>query len=251
MIQVYSLKTNVDGHNWSPEELLNILTPKRKAKALRFRHSRDQWQGIMAGLLEEFTIQQHFGIPWPEQQIQTGINGKPYIENRPELHYNLSHSGNWVVCGAGEIPVGIDVECSDKYSERVVKRFFHKDEIADIMEHDVMQRPDIFAEYWTMKESFMKLSGLGFELQLKQFVTDRKSGEAQLLETAMDGLPEEIRTVIDTLPLTKQAVCQFIPLEAGYRLAVCTQQKEILKYENVPLENCVETLLKSSRHQNE
>ena len=89
MIQVYSLKTNVDGHNWSPEELLNILTPKRKAKALRFRHSRDQWQGIMAGLLEEFTIQQHFGIPWPEQQIQTGINGKPYIENRPELHYNL------------------------------------------------------------------------------------------------------------------------------------------------------------------
>ena len=97
----------------------------------------------------------------------------------------------------------------------------------------------------------MKLSGLGFELQLKQFVTNRKSGEAQLLETAMYGLPEEIRTVIDTLPLTKQAVCQFIPLEAGYRLAVCTQKKEILKYENVPLENCIETLLKSSRHQNE
>ena len=96
----------------------------------------------------------------------------------------------------------------------------------------------------------MKLSGLGFELQLKQFVTDRKSGKVQLLETAMDGLPEETRKVIDTLPLAKQAVCQFIPLEAGYRLAVCTQQKETLNYQNVPLENCIESLLKSSHHQN-
>lgn len=250
MIQVYSLKTNVDGHDWSPEELLNILTPKRKAKALRFRHSGDQWRGIMAGLLEEYTLQQCFGIPWPEQRIQTGINGKPYIENRPELHYNLSHSGDWIVCAAGSVPVGIDVESSDKYSERVVKRFFHEDEIADIMEHAKEQRPDIFAEYWTMKESFMKLSGLGFELQLKQFVTDRKNGKAQLLDTAMNELSDETRAVLDTLPVTQQAVCQFLPLDTGYRMSVCTQQKELLQYEQVPLEHCIEVLLKSSHRQN-
>lgn len=236
MIQVYSLKTNSDSDIWSSEELLNILTPKRKAKALRFRHSGDQWRGIMTGILEEFTLQQCFGIPWKEQNIEAGINGKPYVAERPELHYNLSHSGDWVVCAAAYVSVGIDVEQTDKYSERVVKRFFHEHEIRDVMEQDETIRPDIFAEYWTMKESFMKLSGMGFELQLKQFATNRQTGEACLLEP----VPSELQKagVIET------GICRFLPLEAGYRLTVCTRQPQEIRHQTVTVEECIRDLSK-------
>lgn len=236
MIQVYSLKTNTDNHIWSSEELLNILTPKRKAKALRFRHSGDQWRGIMTGILEEFTLQQFFGIPWKEQRIEVGANGKPYVAERPELHYNLSHSGDWVVCAASHIPVGIDVEQADKYSERVVKRFFHEHEIQDIMKQAAAIRPDIFAEYWTMKESFMKLSGMGFELQLKQFATNRQTGEARLIEP----VPAEIREA----GVIEAGICRFLPLEAGYRLAVCTREPQEIQHQIVTVEECIRALLK-------
>lgn len=236
MIQVYSLKTNADSNIWSSEELLNILTPKRKAKALRFRHSGDQWRGIMTGMLEEFVLQQCFGIPWREQRVEEGINGKPHIEHRPELHYNLSHSGSWVVCAAGDVSVGIDVEQADKYSERIVRRFFHECEIWDIMRQEESVRPEIFADYWTMKESFMKLSGLGFELQLKQFITNRETQEVHLVNPIPEALQHA--TVIE------HGVCRFVQLETGYSLSVCTQQPEKIQYHPITLAECVEELSK-------
>ena len=39
-----------------------------------------------------------------------GADGKPYFPGEPELHFNVSHSGGLALCGAGEAPLGVDVE---------------------------------------------------------------------------------------------------------------------------------------------
>ena len=35
--------------------------------------------------------------------------GKPYLRLHPELFFNISHSGEWIACALGNVPVGIDI----------------------------------------------------------------------------------------------------------------------------------------------
>ena len=36
--------------------------------------------------------------------------GKPYIPALPDMHFNISHSGRWIVCAVDSKPIGIDIE---------------------------------------------------------------------------------------------------------------------------------------------
>ena len=77
MIQVYSLKMNRELSDAEREDALNILTPERKAKALRFRRFKDQNRSIAAGLLEGYAIRQTIGDSLADYTIEKGPEGKP------------------------------------------------------------------------------------------------------------------------------------------------------------------------------
>ncbi|MCL0028295.1 hypothetical protein M1M88_01070 [Peptococcaceae bacterium] len=36
--------------------------------------------------------------------------GKPFLKNTNDLYFNVSHSGEWVVCAIHHHPIGIDIE---------------------------------------------------------------------------------------------------------------------------------------------
>lgn len=36
--------------------------------------------------------------------------GKPVLKNYPTIHFNLSHAGDWVLCGIGDVSLGVDIE---------------------------------------------------------------------------------------------------------------------------------------------
>lgn len=224
MIQVYLLNMNRELNEGERQQSLDILTPERKAKALRFRRFKDQNRSIATGLLEAYALLQTLGSSKSAYLIEKGPEGKPYLKDYPEIHYNISHAGNWIVCGIGDQPLGIDVESADKYTERVVTRFFQTEEAEDILlEQNIEVRKEIFAEYWVMKESFMKLSGGGFSIPLKSFYSNRKTGEIRL----GNSIPKEWQEVLKDMGVKNQRnpVCQFLPLETGYRCAVCTVGK--------------------------
>lgn len=225
------------------QQALDILTPERKAKALRFRRSEDQSRGLATGVLEIYALWREFSIPLSGFRIEKEEQGKPFLPGYTDAHYNLSHAGAWIVCGIGNQPLGIDVEQSAKYSERVIRRFFHPEEAKDIFSYSLQERPDIFAEYWTMKESFMKLCGTGFYMPLSSFSTDRKTGTIHILPS----IEEDILSQIEKKGILKtNPVCQWIVLDKGYKCAVCTMEVQEVEHHEVKLEECLTELQESN-----
>ncbi len=49
-------------------------------------------------------------MPAPTIACETSREGKPRLSGHPSIHFNLSHSGPWVLCAVHGGPVGIDVE---------------------------------------------------------------------------------------------------------------------------------------------
>ena len=99
--------------------------------------------------------------------------GKPYFQDFPDFHYNISHSGRYVVCGVicggkDPQPIGIDIQEIPTNPEKVLKiadHFFSDEEKeslrALVRGGDSSSALLLFCRYWTARESYMKLTGRG------------------------------------------------------------------------------------------
>jgi 4'-phosphopantetheinyl transferase len=71
------------------------------------------------------------------------------------IHFNISHSANYVACAIADSPVGIDIEGRRKVNSAVAKRYFTDEEIESI------HSDDDFFKIWTFKEALGKYTGDG------------------------------------------------------------------------------------------
>ena len=114
-------------------------------------------------------IAAEYGITEPPV-FSYGAHGKPVLVGRPEIHFNLSHCREAVVCVLSDRPVGIDVEAVSHYKESVARYTMNERELREILE---AERPDVaFTRLWTMKEAVLKLSGEGLRDNLKEVLAD-------------------------------------------------------------------------------
>lgn len=61
-------------------------------------------------LLIRASITELYRIQYSALKFGRSIYNKPFIIGHESIHFNLSHSGKWVVCALGECRVGVDVE---------------------------------------------------------------------------------------------------------------------------------------------
>ena len=142
--------------------------------------------------------------------MAVGSHGKPYLRGNP-FYFNLSHSGGLVVCAVEQMPVGVDVERVRHFSSMLLER------VCTLREQEQVSacenRDRAITRLWTMKESYMKYTGLGF---------------AQgLLATEFEGLEEKH-------PRLRSGEGCFTTLELpGAFLTLCTQSPTELRLERV------------------
>jgi len=74
-----------------------------------------------------------------------------------------------VICAVSEKPIGCDVEKVKEANLKVADRFFTEKEVEYLNALDKDNRADAFFRLWTMKESYMKMTGEGMKLALDQF----------------------------------------------------------------------------------
>lgn len=91
---------------------------------------------------------------------------KPYLVSDQPLHFNLSHSGNWVVCAWDNQEIGVDIEIRREVPMDAINMLFHPDEIKVF---ETQRTEDYFTLFWTLKESYMKYRGMGFYLPMNAF----------------------------------------------------------------------------------
>ena len=118
----------------------------------------------MAKALLTVLLKNQYGIT--DFTVDCDKNGKPFIVSS-KIGFNLSHSGNYVLCALGDKNVGCDIQLITPYNQRVVKRFFTKNEI-DCLE--ICDDKDlVFTKLWTLKESALKFSGEGMSGGLDRY----------------------------------------------------------------------------------
>ena len=82
----------------------------------------------------------------------------------------MSHSGDYAICSIGDRPVGNDIEYVKQGRLKVADRFFAKEEQDWLYAAaDEQEQTKRMFRIWTMKESFMKVTGRGMSLPLMDF----------------------------------------------------------------------------------
>ena len=139
----------------------------------RFVYKEDKQRTLMGQILIREIIAQQLEMRNEDIVFQKNDYGKPYLENHEKFHFNISHSGDMVVCAVHDKPVGIDIEQMlhiDDYLE-IAKDYFTEREIAYIAKNEDA-RLSRFYELWTLKESYIKCHGKGLSIPLKSFSID-------------------------------------------------------------------------------
>ncbi|NLC41122.1 MAG: 4'-phosphopantetheinyl transferase superfamily protein, partial [Clostridiaceae bacterium] len=164
LIETYILDTEL----FSDERLYRLLLAKmpayRQEKVRSYIFEKDRLLSLGAGVLLAYGLNCR-GIR-EHKEIRLGDKGKPYLSD--DLFFNISHSGNKVVCSFSDEEVGVDIEQILPVDEALIRQVSVSSEQAYLLQLEPeVQRREFFA-LWTAKESYMKLLGTGLSLAPKQ-----------------------------------------------------------------------------------
>lgn len=145
------------------------ISDERCQKIRQMKNQKARVQSLGAGVLLAYGLRQ-YGIQDKNATMILGENGKPYLAGDTGIYFNLSHSGDYVVAAFGECEVGIDIENKHSNGLKIAKRFFTAKESTYLASCPAGQeQADLFLRYWTLKESFLKITGRGMRLPLDSF----------------------------------------------------------------------------------
>ncbi len=108
-----------------------------------------------------------------DYNITVTANGKPIFADHREMHFNISHTGPYVVCAIADCPLGVDIDGGRDVRDRVAERFFSEAECQWI-KADMSKAKERFFVLWTAKEAYAKLTGEGIALAIGKACFDVK-----------------------------------------------------------------------------
>ncbi|MDY3829048.1 MAG: 4'-phosphopantetheinyl transferase superfamily protein [Clostridium sp.] len=164
--KVYILDTDILNDDYIYNKLYSALSSYRQEKIERFRFRKDKNLSLGAGVLIDVMLRE-FNLFEKNMTYSLGENEKPTFSEYKDIHFNVSHSNNKVICAVSSKEVGCDIEKISPIDINIAKKFFLNSEYEYIKKSK--NQEDAFYLLWTLKESFMKITGLGMSLPLNSF----------------------------------------------------------------------------------
>ncbi len=216
MIKLYYMKIEGDCSDEQSLALYHVLPEKRKESVDRARNQDVAKKRLYTGAFLQCVLAKETGVSLEDLHYEYNEWEKPFLVDS-DLHFNMTHSGDYVVLAVSDAPIGVDIEHKTRNYEAIAKRCFHPLEYEDIMSLGEEEEQKMrFLEYWTMKEAYVKLVGTGMSIPFSSFLVERNSGA----ETVIVG----------------KAVYGHTFSFDSYRVSVCSSLQDDVR-RLVPLEN--------------
>ena len=166
MIQFFDIPNGFDA-SAELKKLLQRLPQWRLQKALSYLQDIDRFLCAKSFLMLEDVLRENFELAkCPE--FSYGDHGKPFFREYPGIFFNISHCHKGIACAVMSNPVGIDIE-EIQYDEDLASIILNSGELEAVKS---AEEPALkFTEFWTLKESFLKLTGEGLRNDMKDVLS--------------------------------------------------------------------------------
>lgn len=182
MIKIYMADTALLSDEEAVLKNMCFLDGERKQKVWQCGNLEDKKRSLLAGYLIQIGAKewmaQKGGLQGDAKPLFLSYGyseyGKPYISRKEDMHFNISHSKNYVVCAFSDKEVGIDIQVHRKGKGDLAQRFFSAEDM-ELMERLAAEGnnpEEIFFSIWTVKEAYMKLTGEGMRQGLNTTVIE-------------------------------------------------------------------------------
>ncbi|KAI8812226.1 4'-phosphopantetheinyl transferase superfamily [Cladochytrium replicatum] len=209
-------KFNVNSWNPSEKEFATALAwvhdKTEQTRILRFIFEVDRKRALIGQILGRYAVarvleslgEQH---AINEIELERTENGKPYLSKpkRPEIAFNISHDGDWVVAVASSLYTELGVDVTSVHDTRgenhesfleTFHSYFTTVEWSQIREKGDSsdQAVQKFFRFWGLKEAYTKALGLGLGVELLriEFVQDGM----RLVEDREDSLSDPDTSIV-------------------------------------------------------
>jgi len=221
LVQLHYASLDLLNDNFFATHIFGWLSSEERTRYKRFVNKQQANQYLLARALLRSQLSKRVPGVLPQKWVFViDDSGKPRLADEfsyLNIHFNLSHSEDLVVLalaeGGGEgrgvdekMNLGVDVECIHRpvFSLALAKRYFAKTEFLDLMRLTEPLRIKRIAQLWTLKESYLKASGLGLRVPLAklEFCFEGGCGLGLSVEPSwVQSLPAEDRSVISLFSL--------------------------------------------------
>lgn len=146
-------------------------------------------------MLVRTTLSRYAEVAPADWRFTASEHGRPEIAPRPDvppLRFSLAHTEGLVALAVTlHCEVGIDVEPRSRRPSvhEIARRFFSRPEAAALEALPTDQQADAFLEYWTLKEAYVKATGLGLRAPLDRFSFARTSPPTITFAAGLDDDP--------------------------------------------------------------
>ncbi|MBT9316388.1 4'-phosphopantetheinyl transferase family protein [Leptothoe spongobia] len=147
---------------------LDTLSEDELTRFKRYRFADDQRKFAVA----RSSLRQILALYSQQRPVDLAFDygpyGKPYLRNNGSLQFNLSHSGEYALCGVARQGIGLDIELLRPMDrlEGLIKRCLAPYEQENLAQIPLNQQSNAFLKYWTCKEAYLKATGQGISESL-------------------------------------------------------------------------------------
>lgn len=207
-MHIYAMQLDMSMTDIEFQFLMSFMPKETKSKIEHFKFKKDQFRTLLGRIMVKYLLNKHYGIT--TYTINYKTYGRPYLKDT-YIDFNISHSGDWILCAVSCRNVGIDIEEMPLVEDNI-KMFQMMDLFMSKEEQELFQNKadkDMrysFYAYWTAKEAAIKLIGDSI-------------GSATHYTVKWES---DIAAIVDngTAPM----YIQMIPFATNYQVAMCSDK---------------------------
>lgn len=140
------------------EKITSDIKPRKLHKINKIKNKKYQKQKIISEYILMKGIKKYFELDYKQLDFKINKNGKPYIKNKKNLYFNISHSNDYCIGAFSNKKIGVDIEKIRKVNINIINKFATENEKKYILKskNNIIER---LFEIYTLKEAYFKMKG--------------------------------------------------------------------------------------------